>query len=88
MEGKYSACSTKVFILLTLIAENIAFGLSHHDIDYDRVRKVASQAQISSFIESIPGGYESFVGERGIRLSGGQRQVSALQGLCIKKPVF
>ena len=56
------------------IAENIAFGLSAHDIDLDRVRLAAQQAQIASFIESSPEGYESFVGERGIRLSGGQRQ--------------
>ena len=39
-----------------------------------RVKQAAAQAQIANFIESIPEGYESFVGERGIRLSGGQRQ--------------
>ncbi len=39
-----------------------------------RVRQAASQAQIADFIESLPEGYQTFVGERGIRLSGGQRQ--------------
>ena len=63
-----------IYLSDSSIAENIAFGLPYHDIDYARVRAVAAQAQISSFIESIPGGYESLVGERGIRLSGGQRQ--------------
>jgi ABC-type multidrug transport system fused ATPase/permease subunit len=56
------------------IAENIAFGVPRHQIDEERVRRAAAQAQIASFIEASPEGYNSFVGERGIRLSGGQRQ--------------
>ena len=38
------------------------------------VKQAAAQAQIDTFIESIPDGYYSFVGERGIGLSGGQRK--------------
>jgi len=56
------------------IAENIAFGVPKNQIDFDRVRLAAQQAQIASFIEASPEGYDSFVGERGMRLSGGQRQ--------------
>ena len=56
------------------IAENIAFGIPKSDIDFQRVRSAAEQAQIANFIESSPDGYATFVGERGIRLSGGQRQ--------------
>ena len=56
------------------VAENIAFGVSCHEIDLARVKQAAEQAQIASFIEASPKGYGSFVGERGIRLSGGQRQ--------------
>lgn len=56
------------------ISENIAFSVPSEQIDHERVRWAALQAQIASFIESSPQGYESFVGERGIRLSGGQRQ--------------
>ena len=54
------------------IAENIAFGVPFELIDFERVKLVAEQAQIANFIESSPEGYKSFVGERGIRLSGGQ----------------
>jgi ATP-binding cassette subfamily B protein len=39
-----------------------------------RVRQVARQAQIAEFIESGPDGYNALIGERGIRLSGGQCQ--------------
>jgi ABC-type multidrug transport system fused ATPase/permease subunit len=56
------------------IAENIAFGIPSEQIDLDRVRHAAQQAQIASFIGSLAEGYDTFVGERGVRLSGGQRQ--------------
>lgn len=63
-----------IFLADTTIAENIAFGIPLEQIDLDRVRQAADQAQIAEFIESNPEGYNAFVGERGIRLSGGQRQ--------------
>ncbi len=63
-----------IFLADSSIAENIAFGIPRDQIDLDRVRQAAAQAQIASFIESSPEGYNTFVGERGIRLSGGQRQ--------------
>lgn len=56
------------------IAENIAFGVPRDQIDMERVRHAAAQAQIAQTIQSWPQGYETFVGERGVRLSGGQRQ--------------
>ena len=55
------------------------------DIDLNRVKEAASQAQIASFIESSPEGYDSFVGERGIRLSGGQRQRIGIARALYKK---
>ena len=63
-----------IYLADSSIAENIAFAVSRDQIDFDRVRLAAQQAQIASFIEASPDGYDSFVGERGIRLSGGQRQ--------------
>ena len=45
------------------IAENIAFGLPLNQIDLQQVRRAAQQAQIATFIESSPQGYNSFVGE-------------------------
>ncbi len=56
------------------IAQNIAFGVPHSDIDLSRVKQSAEKAQLSGFIESCKNGYESFVGERGSNLSGGQKQ--------------
>lgn len=63
-----------IFLADTSLAENIAFGVPPGEIDFDRVRRAAGQAQIAEFIEGRPEGYDAIVGERGIRLSGGQRQ--------------
>lgn len=63
-----------IYLADATLAENIAFGVPLECIDFDRVRRVARQAQIADFIESSPLGYRALVGERGIRLSGGQRQ--------------
>ena len=56
------------------IAENIALGENPRQINKDRVRRSARQAQIADFIETHRQGYETRVGERGVQLSGGQRQ--------------
>jgi ATP-binding cassette, subfamily B, bacterial PglK len=63
-----------IFLADATLAENIAFGLPSADIDVERVRQAARQAQIADFIESCPDRYGTRIGERGIRLSGGQRQ--------------
>ena len=63
-----------IFLADSTIEENIAFGVPIDQIDPQRVRQAAQQAQIVDSIESWPKQYQTFVGERGIRLSGGQRQ--------------
>jgi ATP-binding cassette, subfamily B, bacterial PglK len=63
-----------IYLSDSSIEENIAFGIQKDQIDPQRVKKAAKQAQISELIESWGGDYQTFVGERGIRLSGGQRQ--------------
>jgi ABC-type transport system involved in Fe-S cluster assembly fused permease/ATPase subunit len=51
------------------IAEIISFGVLLNQIDLISVQ-AAEQAQIANYIEDTPEGYQSFLGERGIRLSG------------------
>ncbi|EQA69449.1 ABC transporter ATP-binding protein [Leptospira noguchii] len=63
-----------IFLSDATIAENIAFGTSLDNIDFDKIKLAAKQAQIDEHITSLKEGYYTFVGERGIRLSGGQRQ--------------
>jgi ATP-binding cassette subfamily B protein len=63
-----------IFLADRSIAENIALGQAGQDIDMERVREAARQAQLDELILSWPKGYDTVVGERGVRLSGGQRQ--------------
>jgi ATP-binding cassette subfamily B protein len=56
------------------IEENIAFGIPVNEIDHQRVKKAANEAQISELVKGFEDGYQTLVGERGTRLSGGQRQ--------------
>jgi ATP-binding cassette, subfamily B, bacterial PglK len=63
-----------IFLSDNSIQENIAFGVPLENIDFQRVRNAAKQAQIAETIEGWPEKYETIVGERGVRLSGGQRQ--------------
>jgi ABC-type multidrug transport system fused ATPase/permease subunit len=64
-----------LFLADATIAQNIAMA---EQADMDRVRKAASLAQLDSFISELPDGYETRIGERGARISGGQRQRLAL----------
>jgi len=74
-----------IFLADTSLAENIALGVRREDIDFERVRAAARQAQIAEFIESGAEGYDAVVGERGVKLSGGQRQRIGIARALYKK---
>jgi ABC-type bacteriocin/lantibiotic exporter with double-glycine peptidase domain len=63
-----------IYLADTSIAENIAFGVPAEQIDLQRIKQAAQQAQIAQTIEGWSSSYNTLVGERGVRLSGGQRQ--------------
>ena len=63
-----------IFLADSSFAENIAFGLKKEELDMNRVKDSARRAKISDLIEQSTFGYRTNVGEKGIRLSGGQCQ--------------
>ena len=63
-----------IFLSDSTIKENIAFGFDPESIDDKKLLKAANLANIMDFVSSLPDGLETFVGERGIQLSGGQIQ--------------
>lgn len=63
-----------IYMLDASIKENIAFGVDVDKIDEERVWKVLEQAQMKEFVMEQPEGLDSQIGERGVRISGGQRQ--------------
>jgi ABC-type bacteriocin/lantibiotic exporter with double-glycine peptidase domain/CRP-like cAMP-binding protein len=66
------------------IAENIAFGEESPDLD--RVRWAARVANAAEFIERLPLGYETRIGETGLLISGGQRQRVAIARAVYPRP--
>jgi len=66
------------------VIDNIRFG--RPDASLDEVRAAAESAFASEFIELLPQGYDSFLGEAGVRLSGGQRQRLAIARAILNDP--
>ncbi|MCC6205415.1 MAG: ABC transporter ATP-binding protein/permease, partial [Hyphomicrobiales bacterium] len=66
------------------IAYNIRYG--RPDASEAEIRKAAELAQIGTFIEHLPEGYDTMVGERGLKLSGGEKQRVAIARTILKAP--
>jgi ABC-type transport system involved in Fe-S cluster assembly fused permease/ATPase subunit len=66
------------------IAYNIRYG--RVDASEEEVIRAADLAQISGFIKSLPEGFNSMVGERGLKLSGGEKQRVAIARTILKAP--
>jgi len=63
-----------VFLIEDTVARNVAFSSAETDIDEERIWKALDVVQMKEYVESLPEGIHSFIGEDGNRLSGGQRQ--------------
>jgi ATP-binding cassette subfamily B protein len=66
------------------IGYNIAYG--RNGASDDEIRSAARGAAIDRFIAALPQGYESMVGERGLKLSGGEKQRVAIARTLLKNP--
>lgn len=66
------------YILDGSIIENIAFGVPMREIDIDKVHNIVDQMNLQSWVNSLPQGLNTIIGEKGGRISGGQRQRLAI----------
>jgi len=64
----------EAFITDDTVARNVALGLDEIDIDETKVRSALDRAHLLEFVNTLPNGIYTNIGERGMRISGGQRQ--------------
>lgn len=73
-----------VYLFGGTVGENILYG--RPDATPKEVEEAAKAAGAHEFIETLPNGYDTYVGERGVKLSGGQKQRIAIARLFLKNP--
>ena len=73
-----------------LFNESILYNIQYGNLNasIDEVKQAAKMAHIYDFIESLPDGWDSVVGERGLKLSGGEKQRVAIARTILKKPAI
>ncbi|MFW9825530.1 MAG: ABC transporter ATP-binding protein, partial [Candidatus Thorarchaeota archaeon] len=75
-----------IYLFSQSIQENIAFG--NQTAERDEIIKVAKFAQVDDFVQDLPNKYDTIVGERGTRLSGGEKQRVAIARAFLTNPAI
>ena len=83
-QNSISYVPQSINLLDDTIARNIAFGTN--DIDYDLLKECINSVELNDFISSSALGLETIVGEKGIKISGGQAQRIAIARALYRKP--
>ena len=72
--GAISYLPQDILISNGTIAENVAFGFPINNVPEDKIKQALLFAELENFVENLPAKEKSKVGERGTKISGGQRQ--------------
>lgn len=75
-----------VFLIDDTVRSNVAFGLEKDEISDEKVWNALEEAQLKEFVEKLPYGLDTIVGERGVKFSGGQRQRIAIARALYEDP--
>ena len=75
-----------IYMIDASIRRNVAFGIDEASVDDQKVWKALEMAQIKEFVEGLPEGIDTKVGEWGVQLSGGQRQRIAIARALYNEP--
>lgn len=82
LRKKIALVSQEIHLFDDTITNNISYG--QQDATFDEVKVAAKAAAAHDFIEKLPQKYETFVGENGVKVSGGQRQRLAIARAMLK----
>jgi ABC-type multidrug transport system fused ATPase/permease subunit len=86
LRGQVGLVFQETFVFDTTLRENIGIGrLGATDAE---IRAAAAGARLEAWIDSLPAGYDTLLGERGARMSGGQRQRLAIARALLRDPAI
>merc|ERR1712226_489152 len=74
----------------TMFNDTIRFNILYgrRDATHDELEKASKDAQLMEFVQSLDDGWETMVGDRGLKLSGGEKQRTAIARCLLKDPPF
>ncbi len=84
LRSQISMVQQQVLLLNGTVRENIAFG--YPDASREAIESAARAAHASDFIQRLPHGFETLIGDQGVKLSGGQKQRLSLARALFKDP--
>ncbi|KAM3301897.1 hypothetical protein P3S67_016399 [Capsicum chacoense] len=86
IRGKIGLVSQEPVLFGSTIKDNIAYG--KNDATLEEIKDVVQLANASKFIDKVPQGLNTRVGDHGSQLSGGQKQRIVITGVILKAPKF
>ena len=84
LRSRIGLVTQETFLFNDTVAKNIAYG--SFNVPHETIENAAKRAHAHDFITQMPDGYESVIGERGVRISGGQRQRLAIARAILRNP--
>jgi ATP-binding cassette subfamily B protein len=73
-----------IFLFSASIRDNVAYGAVNADME--QIEEVAKAAHLHDFVQNLPDGYDTWIGERGLTLSGGEKQRLAIARTLLINP--
>jgi ATP-binding cassette, subfamily B, bacterial MsbA len=84
LRGQVGIVTQEAILFNDSVKNNIAYGT--FDVTMEQIQQVAQMAFADKFIEKMPKGYDTFIGDRGFRLSGGEKQRLTIARAILKNP--
>ncbi len=84
LRGQVGIVTQEAILFNDSVRNNIAYGT--FDVTLEQIQRVAQMAFADKFIEKMPKGYDTFIGDRGFRLSGGEKQRLTIARAILKNP--
>ncbi len=81
-----SVVPQNIFLYSGTIRENILYGLDHDKVDEKQFLRVTELSRVNEFVNNLPDGFDTLIGEHGNKMSGGQKQRIAIARALIRDP--